>query len=111
MDTSKIIAVKQEILSLEEKKIKLEKKWKVKKRNLIIGLIGIFLPLILLVYFSEDSSSHGIGTLVILQLMGCTGTIFMLIGIIKDFDIKKKLRTNEDSLQSLKKELIQLEYN
>ena len=108
MDTSKIVSLKQESITLESKIQDLTKKVKSKRLFLILGIISLIITFI--VFFSGSDGEGSDATPFLFFLFAISTILFFILSFLGGKKARQELALSKNRLQEIKLDLVKLEY-
>lgn len=103
MDTAKIVALKQEQISLDSQIQELSKKLKSKQVYLVVAVVFLLLAFIL---FAVATEAEGL----FFFLFAVPAIVFFVLAFKGKMKAKDELAQSKNRLQQIKMELVQLEH-
>lgn len=108
MESSKIVALKQEQILLESQIEGLTKKVKAKRFFLLSGIVSLVITFAAFIYGADGEAGDAVPFLFF--VFAIAAIVFFVLSWFKDKQAKQDLVKSKKKLQEIKMELIQLEH-
>lgn len=106
MNNQRIISLKNDLTETEYQLDELAGKVSVKKRNRVLGILGLVFGFLLVLVSDGDNDD----LLLFGLLLFLAGSIFLLLGVLRNVGVGKKQAAAKERIRQLKRELVSLEH-